>query len=361
MSPLNLAQRLRHWLRRLSHRAIVPKLALPRVFGRGGSRASAAGLTIPRGAGASPLIGRLWRWIVLGLILAPALYFGLGSTLDHEIRDTLELSSPPVSAGQSVMVDRMAYMIEREVDDVGWVANTPPIAPNALLKFGGNMMNFQMGILAACGVVTVELRDQVGRGRGGSAADEDLLKAASGLQYDPERWVFGWGRVLPSDAAEDQYRDAARALRRYNTRLGASEATFEARTDNLLALMNRIALDLGAASAQLDDQIANGRKGQLIDRRADKLFYNVKGRTYAYVLILEGAETDFADVIAAREIGSLYAEMLISLRKVANAQPLMVLNGKPSGILANNHLTGQGFHVLRGRTRLREMTDILAK
>lgn len=303
---------------------------------------------------------RWWPWIAVLLVLAPLVYYGVGSISDHEIRDDLAISEDGRQPGQSALVARLAYMIEREVDDVGWVANTPPVAPNALLKFGGNMMNFQMGILSASGVVTVELRDQVGRARGGSAADEDLVQAASSVQYDPERWVFGWGRVLPSDAAEDQYREAARALRRYNARLASGEATYQARADNLLALMDRIALDLGAASAQLETQIETGRKG-LLDRRADKLYYNVKGRAYAYAIILRGVREDFGAVIDDREATSLFDEMLDALDAAATNQPLVVMNGKPTGLLANNHLAAQGFYVLRARTRLREMTDILAK
>ncbi len=39
----------------------------------------------------------------------------------------------------------------------------------------------------------------------------------------------------------------------------------------------------------------------------------------------------------------------------------MTQNGAVNGVAANNHLAVQGFYVMLARTKLREMTDILAK
>jgi hypothetical protein len=99
----------------------------------------------------------------------------------------------------------------------------------------------------------------------------------------------------------------------------------------------------------------------LIDRRADKLLYNVKGRAYGHLMILRGLQTDFADVIETRQIGDLYDEALIYLEQAATIRPLITQNGARGGVAANNHLAIQGFYVMLARARLREMTDILAK
>ncbi len=301
------------------------------------------------------------KMIIVGVLVALALYYPLGSMLDHQVNDDVRFAPAAPSAESSRAVAAAAAMITREVDETGWVANTPPFAPNALLKYGGNMMNFQVGVITAVGVFAVELRDQLGRARGASAADADLQQAASDIQYDPERWVFRLGRVLPEAAAEDQYRNARDALESYNVRLGQGQAVFDKRADNLLAVLNRFALDLGAASAELETQIDAGRRVVFLDRQADKLFYNVKGRSYAYALILRGLRDDFADVVEERDIADLYEEMLADLEVVAAMRPAVVMNGKPSGIATNNHLAVQGFYLLRARTRLREMTDILLK
>lgn len=304
-----------------------------------------------------------WRWarrIVLGVIVVLALYYPLGSILDHQINDDLAFAPVSVPPGGSHAVAAASALLTREVDETGWVANTPPFASNALLKYGGNMMNFQIGITTAIGIVSVELRDQIGRQRGSSSADPDLQQAASDIQYDPERWIWRLGRILPEASAEDQYKSARDHLVAYNQRLAAGEAVFDRRSDNLLAVLDRIALDLGASSAQLEEQIAAGRH-VVIDRKADKLLYNVKGRAYAYLMILRGLRVDFADVIDDRSVADLYDEMLALLERAAAIRPLITQNGAPEGVLANNHLAVQGFYLMRARTKLREITDILAK
>jgi hypothetical protein len=304
-----------------------------------------------------------WLWarrIAIALVVVLALYYPLGSMLDHRINDDPSFAPPTPPPGASHAVAAAAALLTREIDDTGWVANTPPFASNALLKYGGNMMNFQIGITTAIGIVSVELRDQVGRQRGSSQADPDLLQAASDIQYDPERWIWRWGRLLPEASAEDQYRGARNRLIAYNERLAAGQAVFDPRPDNLLAVLERIALDLGGAAAQLDSQIVAGRQ-LVIDRQADKLLYNVKGRAYAYLMILRGLREDFAAVIVQREIAGIYDDMLASLEVAATLQPMITQNGARDGVAANNHLAVEGFYVLLARTKLREMTDILAK
>jgi len=78
-------------------------------------------------------------------------------------------------------------------------------------------------------------------------------------------------------------------------------------------------------------------------------------------MILRGLGTDFEDIIAENATTELYDEMLEVLEKAAAISPLVTQNGDPEGIFANNHLAVQGFYVMRARTKLREITDILAK
>jgi hypothetical protein len=53
--------------------------------------------------------------------------------------------------------------------------------------------------------------------------------------------------------------------------------------------------------------------------------------------------------------------MLESLFRAAEMRPWVVVNGTPDGQFLPNHLAGQGFLLLRARTQLREITDILVK
>ena len=206
-----------------------------------------------------------------------------------------------------------------------------------------------------------ELVDQIGRTRGSSKTDEDLQKVAGELQYSGTVWVFDLSTsIAPTTTSEARYRSARRHLLSYNQRLADGDAVFERRTDNLLATLDRIALDLGASSAAIDKRVV-GHSRQLLDFEADDVFYNVKGQLYGYYLVLRELGLDFEKVIADKELASAYAKMLESMRVAALIDPLVVVNGDPSGQFLPSHLSAQGFFLLRARTKLREITNILLK
>ena len=205
-----------------------------------------------------------------------------------------------------------------------------------------------------------ELTDRIGRTRGSSQVDPDLQEAAGLLQYSGTKWVFDFSTSLaPTATSEAQYRKAKRALVAYNARLGAKEAVFDPRADNLLATLDRMASDLGSASAVLDRRIAEG--SGLIDTEADNVFYTIKGQTYAYYLLLRELEIDFDAVVRDRDLTASWQQLLASMASAAQLNAWVITNGDPGSLIVPNHLAEQGFYLLRARTQLREITNILLK
>ncbi|MBL1431126.1 DUF2333 family protein [Oceanicaulis sp. AH-315-P02] len=298
------------------------------------------------------------RLVIFGVLGFIVLLWPVLALLSSQINDQADINITTMAGGSHSVAITIAVM-DREINKTGWVANAPIFVPAAMLN---NMPNFQIGLVKAFGRFSFELEDQIGRERGSSAADPDLQIARARLQYEPTVWIFKPGTLWPTAPAEGQYRDAIAALNRYNARLAAGNATFDARPDNLMAVLNRIALDIGAMSAELDNQIDNRHKTfGLLDFKADKIFYRVKGGSYAYLMILQGIQKDFKTVIDDRQVTDLYQEMLNELRRAAVMRPLVVNNGTLSGQAFPNHLANQGFHLLRARTKMREITDILRK
>ena len=82
--------------------------------------------------------------------------------------------------------------------------------------------------------------------------------------------------LAPTTTSEARYRKAAKSLLSYNQRLANGGAVFERRADNLLATLDRFALDMGASSATLDRRITE-HAGDWIDTTADDIFYGIKG------------------------------------------------------------------------------------
>lgn len=305
----------------------------------------------------SDLPASVWKRVAVAVPLVFALYIIIGMAFVHRIDDALiiDIKAAP---GTSVTVETVASLVEREVVTNRWTPNDPFFMPAWWLD---NTPAYQSGILSALSRFSIELRDQLGRSRGSSTVDTDLASAASNLAIEGERWVMDFNTsFLPTTPSETYYKDAILQLRAYNTRLLGQQAVYEQRSDNFLATLDRIAQDLGSASGTLDNYIEENSGGFLPDTGADDLFYQVKGKAYAYTLILHALEKDFSRVIADRDIASVYQELLKSMSAVIALDPLVVTNGQKDGILAN-HLASQGFNLLRARTQLKEITNILLK
>ncbi|NVJ71047.1 MAG: DUF2333 family protein [Alphaproteobacteria bacterium] len=305
----------------------------------------------------STISGSTWRKVALALPVAFFVYILIGMMVAHRVDDTTAVAPKP-PAGGSHVVAVVSHLVRREAIDHNWTANDPVFLPGWWID---NTPNFQKGMMGALSRFTFELRDQLGRTRGSSAVDENLQKAAGDLSKEPDRWVIDFSTsLLPTTPSHTYYKEAVKQLDAYNARLASGDAVFERRADNFLATIDRIALDLGASSAALEQYVGENSGGVLPDFGADDLFYQVKGQVYGYLMILKAMRQDFPNVIESRELGPLYDELIASLTAAATLDPVLVTNGAADGFIAN-HLSVQGFYLLRARTQLREVGNILLK
>lgn len=320
--------------------------------------------TPPKGRRWLPRLGgsgwrRALKWTGGILLVVVVFYYPLGALYVHEIDDDPNFGPGEVAPGASRAVAMAAALIDREVNQHEWPANDPWFLPGAILD---NMPNYQVGIITALRRFAQEMTDQVSRVRGLTPADTDLEAARSRLNNDPDIWVvdFRISAVGVTSSSERLYRSGRESFLSYNRRLAAGQAVFERRADNLQFTLDRIAKDLGSVSAILEQQVQNGSQ-QLIDFNADNVFYKTKGELYAYSLILRELGTDFEPVIKERNLTVAWTQMVGSLEKAAQLQPWVVVNGAPDSAIFPSHLSGQGLFLLRARTQLGEIADILLK
>ena len=300
------------------------------------------------------------RTLALGLVVLVILYFVLGAILIHRISDDTDFRPDNYdSQGNSSRAVTMATaLVDREVNKNSWISNDPFFYPSALLD---NMAHFQQGIISVVARFSFDLKDQLGRTRGSSLEDPDLKNASSALQYAGDQWIWEPSiSLLPVSSSEAQYRAGLAKLRTYNNRVADGSAVFERRADNLQVTLERFAVDIGASSASIDRYIREGF-GCMFDMEADDVFYNVKGQAYAYYMILQGLRRDFDQIITDRELATTWDEMEKSLLAITALDPMVVSNCSPDSMFLPNHLAAQGFYLLRARTQLKELTNILQK
>ncbi|WP_416897033.1 MAG: DUF2333 family protein [Minwuia sp.] len=315
-----------------------------------------------KGAGRTKkVVKATWKPLLAAIVVFAALYYPVGMFIVHKIDDNLDFRAEPadVQTGQSYAVATAAALIDREVRVNAWTPNDPWFYPSAGLD---NMPNFQLGIVEALSRFGVEMLDQIGRVRGSSAADPDLQDAAGRLKISGEKWTWNPSvSIWPATPAESEYREASLRLNRYNDRLLNGNAVFERRVDNLQVTIERIAADLGSASQAIDDHVREHAGGWWFDYQVDDEFYRIKGKSYAYYLMLRDLGLDFEGVLAEKNMTRTWNEMLSVMRTLAGMDPLVVLNGSPDGLIFPSHLATQGFYLLRARTKLKEISNILLK
>jgi hypothetical protein len=288
------------------------------------------------------------------------LYYPVGMTVMNRIDDKTDFKASDAFdiQGGSHAVAMAEALIDREVREHHWVPNDPFFLPSSMLV---RMPAFQRGIVSSLARFGVELSDQIGRARGSSQIDPDLEKAVGLLKYSPNVWIFDFSTsLLPTTPSESQYKGAGALLKKYNERLAKGQAVFDRRADNLLEALDRIGTDMGSSSAVLDSRIHN-YSARFIDTQASKDFYFIKGRMYADYLLLRELKRDFPDLIKEKQLGDAWENMLTSLREGAELRHFFIFNADPESQFLPNHLAVQGFYLLRARTQLREVTNILLK
>ncbi len=317
----------------------------------------------PPGAPAADTANGPRRGITVGIVVflvVLLLIYPIGMLLAHKINDDVAFNAPKelqLAKGSRAVAMTVA-LIERETEQTKWVANKPFVFPSSMLD---NMPNFQVGLMYALSRFAIEMTDVLGRTRGSSQVDEDLDKASGLLKYDGTIWHWEPSTSLwPTASAEKQYASARKALAKYNERLNDGSAVFDRRADNLIAFLDRVGSDLGSASAALDNQAVSSNAGWF-DTKADDIFYATKGRLYGYYMILRELEADLGSVIAEKNVENVWQQMMDSMRTAASMDPLIISNGNNDGFFFPSHLAVQGFYLLRARTQLKEVTNILLK
>jgi hypothetical protein len=264
----------------------------------------------------------------------------------------------------SAIVQVAADLIDFNVNENAWISSM------ILYKLGlfgmdwdrtpflDNKASFQRGVNQAIRRTAVELVDTLGRVRGTSQIDQNLQDARGAITFDEETWYFGLRPFGPKTPTPSFYRTAANSLRAFNDRLMKCEVVFNARADNLLQFVDRIASDIGSTSDLIRDRSQNFNSGWF-DTRADDRFWFAYGQLYGYYGILTAAHHDFQQILDNRGLTPLWNSVEDQLKAALAIQPFIISNGREDGWIMPTHLTTMGFYVLRVRSNLVEVRSVL--
>lgn len=331
-------------------------------------------------------------FIVYFVLLVTRFAFINGDDLNYPQRilppDINEARNPgtPLPGGgceASRTVAMTSYILDVLVNQNTWVPADPQFKIGWFMIVGfdptpffDNKASFQRGALRAVRRMSVEMVDLLGRARGTSAPDQDLVDARGAVQWNERAWIinpFDSRLPLLSTSAGASYRSAVNNYNAYNARLSACNALFDARSDNLFQILDRIANDVGG----MTDQLAQRSKGErwdvvsktmvagdgnnrgVFDFRADNLFWEAHGLIWAYHGVLQAMRYDFKDVVRASNLSQIWDRMETHVAEAAALKPSIVSNGREDSVLFPDHLSAMAANMLRARANMIELREIL--
>jgi len=270
---------------------------------------------------------------------------------------------PDNSCQPSAMVVVAADLIGGNVDQDTWVSSNPFFKAGLFgldwkdTPFFDNKAAFQLGVNQVLRRTSIEFVDRLGRVRGTSSINQNLQEAREAINYREDAWFVTFSPPFLQPTTQARMRDARVNLLAFNEELGRCQADFDARADNLLQFLDRVTGDIGSTSEILQRrvEVANFIG---FDRRADDRFWFTYGQLYAYQGILTATRSDFRDVVAQRNLGAVWDRVETQLRDALRLRPPVVMNGSASSLI-KSHLESIGFALLRVRSNLVELRDVL--
>jgi len=76
---------------------------------------------------------------------------------------------------------------------------------------------------------------------------------------------------------------------------------------------------------------------------------------------MKGAQADFEDVIKEKHLQNLWDTMDQQFVSALRIQPFIIANGREDGWLLPTHLTTMGFYILRVRSNMVEISNVLTQ
>ncbi len=200
--------------------------------------------------------------------------------------------------------------------------------PNDIFSFfTDNIENYQRGVLEVTRRASTTLVERIARTGSNIRFDKNLDSARTKFMNDPTKY---W---MP--APEDAYGDALEEIETYRERLNNGKATFHARADNLVPLLEAFENLLGDCDETLVKRVErNG--SQVSTFAADDYYYYSKGVASAMATILHAIMEDFGPVLDSRGAAADLHHAKMMLDAATELDPLFVQESDLNGLFANH-------------------------
>jgi hypothetical protein len=263
--------------------------------------------------------------ILAGAILLVPLFLHFTQKRHNVLPYRVEVAWPQDRAlvGGEAFASTLAVLVEHELSSsTGW-------RPNDFFLWGPSVMadnnaNRQLGILHVVRENTRVMRDHLTK-VSASEYDPNLQEAETRLRNDERKFWF------PS--AESRFRDGVAALKRYVAGLESTpprSKPINRRNVELIRLFQAWTDILGDAHSSL-------LRRDVGFFATDDHFYRAQGIAYALHHLTVAIHREYAPALAGRDtVNEVLTHVARSFAEAAAIKPVVVLDGRASGIFANH-------------------------
>lgn len=282
-----------------------------------------------------------------------ALHFGQKShdRLDYNVDQAFPIDKPFVPG--EIYATTLAEIVDHELHTgFGW-------RPNDFFLWGPRLMadnnaNRQLGIIMAVRETMRVFKDHLAK-ISSNEYDPNLVIADTDFRNDPQKWI------LPS--AESKYSDGVKHLRLYVAGLHANPPTssqLNQRNVELIRLFQSWTDLLGDAHAMLYMSRKPGGT-PIYPWNDDDYFYHAQGYAHVMYYMLQAVRREYSQTQKTKPVlTTLMDEAIDPLGKAATMKPLVVLNGSPTGILAN-HRRNLDAYITEARQKMYSIREELER
>ena len=282
-----------------------------------------------------------WGAILYGVPIFFLLYYPVGAILSEHIDTDTQVEIKKNTAEESDLVNAVAYIINKETNDHMWTPNMPIIFPGYILD---NMPEFQTGEIKAAATVSKAFAKVMKKHL--PEEYKNLDEAAKYLAYSPKVWFFSEkaGKFF-APSSSTQYNKAKKELMSINHAAAERKIWFAYSASDLQIILDYIYKDLQKTSDNIKSHIRENSH-KFVDTKADNVFYNTKGKLYAYYILLKALGEDYKSVIVDSQIYPQWTSILKCLENAVEIDPWIIKNSDMSSSFSPNHLAYLNMYVL---------------
>ncbi len=288
-----------------------------------------------------------WKIISLSLIGFLVIYYGIGAAVSSKINNNLNYNIQITEESPRYTTEALRYILKTQIDDTAWTPALPIIFPASILD---NLPNFQIGAKDSSKYLIKRLSVY--------HADNNLKEAADLLNYPANIWLFSQtadDKLAPGSAK--QYRKALAKLTDFaNSPNNQKAMGYNEFLYILSGLENIIEKQLQKLSLQV-----NEHNSELLDFKADNIFYYAKGNTFTVYYILQALTKDYQDFIVETNEYEDFMTALSFLRKACELEAFSIKNAAPQDSYSANHLLYLGYYLSRAQNYIQKIHNNIEK